>query len=81
MVAHAVYVVLSAYLRLPAPPKPLLGALLPLVATLPEGRLPNERLGVLADPLRWLLPKPPPIEGLLLPLPVMGRLPLFIEGL
>ena len=50
-------------------------------ATLPDGRVPKVRLGVLADPLRWLLPKPPPIEGLLLPLPVIGRLPLFIEGL
>jgi hypothetical protein len=55
--------------------------LLPLLATLLEVRLPNERLGVVPDALRWLFPKPPPIEGLPLPLPVIGRLPWFIEGL
>ncbi len=68
------------HLRAP-PPKTLLGAVLPLLATLPEEWLPKVRLGVVADPLRWLLPKVPPIEGLWLPLPVMGRLPLFTEGL
>ena len=54
---------------------------LPLLAVLPEGRLPNERLGVLAVALRWLLPKPVPAEALWPPPPVAGRLPLFTEGL
>ena len=39
------------HLRAP-PPKTLLGAVLPLLATLAEEWLPKVRLGVVADPLR-----------------------------
>ncbi len=42
MIAHAVYIEIRDYLRAPNLPAV---ALLPLLATLPEVPLPNERLG------------------------------------